>query len=375
MKTLLIIAGFKKSLVNFRGDMIRDLISTGYTVHVAAPGLGGTCETQQALVDLGAIPHDIYMDRNGNNPVRDFACLMSLVRLMWRIRPSLILPYTVKAVIYGNLAARLCFVKHRFALITGLGGALGGQPSLKRRVIIQLHKMAFKGLCCAIFQNRNDKDFFETHQMLTSVPKTAIVNGSGINLTRFPQSTPPVSPISFLLIARLLKAKGIAEFARAATNLKVTYPDAEFKVIGWREDNPDFVTQSVIDRWEASGSVQFLGEMSDVRPALKASSVMVLPSYYPEGLPRTLLEALSTGRAIVTTDTPGCRETVLQDKNGYLIAPQSAQDIETACRAFLDDPQKVTTFGAASRGLAEDKFDASKVNADIIDILNTSGGV
>jgi glycosyltransferase involved in cell wall biosynthesis len=350
--------------------MIRDLISNGFQVHVAAPDLEEDCATAAELKQIGAITHNIFLDRNGNNPFRDLLCLLSLTKLMRVIRPTYVLPYTIKAVIYGNLAARICKIEHRSALITGLGSALGSGEGLKAKLLVYLHKMAFKNLNCAIFQNNDDRVFFKENKILAPNTYSEVVNGSGINLSRFCETPPPTNSVSFLLIARLLHAKGIREFAETALALKPKHPNAEFKVVGWREDSGEFISEYDIEKWEKTGAIQFLGELSDVRPELNTCSVMVLPSYYPEGLPRTLLEALATGRAIVTTETPGCRETVTHGKNGYLIPPKSRQALSDACEEFLLDPDKIVTFGKYSRSLASERFDVAKVNADIIRIIS-----
>jgi glycosyltransferase involved in cell wall biosynthesis len=369
MPTFLVIAGYKQSLVNFRGDMICDMIAAGFEVHVAAPELQEEDSTRQTLLALGAIPHAIHLDRNGRNPLQDIQTFLNLWLLMRRLKPDAVLAYTLKPVIYGLWAARLAGVGKRFALITGLGGALGGPPSSMQRLLVFLHRQALKGITSIIFQNSDDRAFYERHGLLSWALSSAIVNGSGVNLDRFPETQIPHAPLTFLMIARLLKTKGVEEFAFTAHALRKRHPEAQFRLVGWHEDDADFVSANKLKDWQESEDLIFTGPLKDVRPEIAGASVMVLPSYYPEGIPRTLLEALSTGRPIITTDMPGCRETVVDGENGYLIVPRSPEALLAACLKVAEHPDQLSEMGRASRRLAETRFDVAKVNADILGIL------
>ena len=366
---ILIIASLKESLVNFRGDLIDDLVEKGHDVYAAAPELDAQDETGRALLALGAKPLAVNLDRNGTNPIRDARSLLALIFLIRRLRPDIVLGYTIKPVTYGLLAARLCGVHTRVALVTGLGGALGGEIDRRHRMLIALHRIAFKGLRLAIFQNGSDLSFFRANNIIESGTGTLVVSGSGINLSRFAAKPVPLRPVTFLMVARLLRAKGVGEYAEAARQLKQKYPGARFVLAGWREDRPEFVSAQDVARWRAEHTVDYVGETKDVRQQLQDATVFVLPSYYPEGIPRTLLEALSFGRPVITTDQPGCRETVRQGQNGFLIEPRSADALVRACSYFLEKPDRALAMALASRQLAEDRFDVAKVNRMMIESI------
>ncbi|WP_431777431.1 glycosyltransferase [Ottowia caeni] len=189
-----------------------------------------------------------------------------------------------------------------------------------------------------------------------------MVNGSGVDVSAFSVVPLPEARIQFLLIARLLGAKGVREYAQAAKLVRAHHPASRFVLVGFIDDNPDSISQSELDSWVADGTLEFLGQLSDVRPAIAASSVYVLPSYR-EGTPRTVLEAMAMGRAIITTDTPGCRETVLDGDNGYLVPVKSVDALVQAMSRFVEDPGLAARMGARSRQLAEDKYDVHKVNS------------
>jgi glycosyltransferase involved in cell wall biosynthesis len=365
MKSILIIAGFKDSLVNFRGDMIADLVKSGFRVHVAAPGLEAEDQTRKTLVGLGAETHGVAIDRTGVNPLKDVVSIISLWRLIRKISPDILFAYTIKPVIYGLLVGRCLSVPSRVALITGLGNALGGS-GLKQSLLIWMHRLSFKGVLLAFFQNADDHRFFKSSKIVTQDSNCVLVNGSGVNLKSFPFSKAPTETITFFMAARLLKAKGVGEFAEAASKITQKYKNARFVLAGSHENGNAFVSSEELQGWGASGAISYLGSLPDVRPSLAGSSVFVLPSYYPEGVPRSILEALATGRAIITTDTPGCKETVKQGVNGFLIEPKSTAALTAACEKILDEPELVSKMGMASRTLAEELFDVQKVNDRIL---------
>ena len=309
----LLIASFPDSLINFRGALIESLISAGCEVHVAAPGLGGAPEISSKLRSLGVTIHNIPLQRVGMNPFKDLLLVLFLFRLIKNVKPSHVLGYTIKPVVYGSLAAWLSSVKHRFALITGLGYAFTGEAEglrkVLRTVIKQLYRFSLSRNSLVFFQNPDDEALFRELGILRPSISSCVVNGSGVDVTEYAVSPLPERP-SFLLIARLLGDKGVREYAQAAAMLKQRFPAVTFKLVGWIDDNPDAISQSELDAWVESEIIEFLGKLSDVRPAISESSVYVLPSYR-EGTPRTVLEAMAMGRPVITTDAPGCRETVV----------------------------------------------------------------
>jgi len=363
----LLVASFAESIMQFRGPLIQALVAKGMEVHIAAPGLSADSPARQQLESKGLITHDIALRRTGMNPARDLLTLWLLWRLMISLRPQYVLGYTIKPVIYGSLAAWLARIPHRYALITGLGyafagkNAQGSRPSLCRRVAQKLYTLALGRVHKTFFQNPDDEKLFRDLGILSPSASTVVINGSGINLKQFMPAPLPQTP-HFLLIARLLGNKGVREYCEAASRIHSQYPQARFSLVGWLDDNPDSITQAELDSWLAQGHLNFLGRLEDVRSAIASCNVYVLPSYR-EGTPRTVLEALSMGRAIITTDAPGCRETVVDGYNGYLVPVQCIDSLACAMKHFIDDPTLARQMGAHSRRIAEHKYDVGKINA------------
>ncbi len=361
---ILIVAGLAESLINFRAPLLVAFQSKGLEVHVIAPNLSESAIVRKKLQALGIVVHSVSMHRTGINPLADGFTLWQLWRLMRRIQPSYILGYTIKPVIYGILAAWLAGVPRRFALITGLGYAFQGQScsrSFLRSLVQYLYGFALKRTHKVFFQNPDDQALFRSLGLLQNSTLSCVVNGSGVDLTSFAVTTLPAEP-HFLMIARLLGDKGVREYAEAAKRTKALYPQTKFSLVGWLDQNPDSISQAELDAWVQGGALNFLGQLSDVRPAIESCSVYVLPSYR-EGTPRTVLEAIAMGRAVITTDAPGCRETVVDGDNGFLVPVKSVDALVAAMSRFINEPGLAARFGLRGRQLAEDKYDVHKVNA------------
>ena len=216
------------------------------------------------------------------------------------------------------------------------------------------------------FQNPDDESLFRKLNILSAHANTCVVNGSGVdvsqfNVAHFIESAAP----RFLLIARLLGDKGVREYVQAAKQVKQHYPDTQFDLVGWIDTNPNAITQAELDQWVAAGVLNFLGRLNDVRPAIRDCSVYVLPSYR-EGTPRTVLEAMAMGRAVITTDAPGCRETVVDGDNGFLVPIKDADALAQAMLRFIEKPDLSIQMGQRSRIIAEDKYDVHKVNEKML---------
>lgn len=385
----LLIASFPDSLLRFRGPLLEALQAKGLSVHVAAPDLPIGSEMRLRLESQGVVVHDISLRRTGMNPLADLASLMGLWRLMRRIQPDYVLSYTIKPVIYGTLAAGLARVPHRFALITGLGYVFQGQldsaevagnkqRGLLRALVQGLYAFALRVAKKVFFQNPDDEALFRKLGILRDTVASVVVNGSGVDVAEYSVSALPVvtsdSGPSFLLIARLLGDKGVREYAEAARRIKIHYPHCVFRLVGWIDDNPDAIKQHELDGWMAEGVLEYLGRLSDVRPAIVDCSVYVLPSYR-EGTPRTVLEAMAMARAIVTTDAPGCRETVLDGENGFLVPARDVDALTEAMLRFVHAPELANQMGHRSRQIAEEKYDVHKVNAVMLREMGITGGV
>ena len=359
---ILLIASFPESILTFRGPLISTMIARGLQVHVAAPGLPSDSTIRATLEKGGVVVHDINLARSGTNPLSDLRLLWQLFLLMRRISPDLVMGYTIKPVIYGSLAAWLASVPHRFALVTGLGYAFtDNRSSSITRLVQRLYCFSLSKVEKVFFQNPDDEALFRARGILTESTPSVVVNGSGVDVASFVVELFPDDPARFLMIARLLGDKGIREYANAARKVKALYPKSEFGLVGWIDENPDAIVQPELDQWVAEGSIKFYGRLEDVRPAIADCSVYVLPSYR-EGTPRTVLEAMAMGRPIITTDAPGCRETVVDGENGFLVPVKSVDELTKAMIRFIEEPGLFAKMGARSREIAEDKYDVHKVN-------------
>lgn len=369
MARILIIASLASSLRNFRGPLLEDLLARGHTVHAAAPELETDTETQAWLEARGVACHACPMARSGLSPVGDLRCMLALYRLMRRLRPDISLGYTIKPVIWGGLAAWMARVPQRVALITGLGyaftGEAHGKRALVRGIVRRLYALALRRATLVFFQNPDDHADFDRWAILPPALPARVVNGSGVDTAAFAPAPFPDTPMRFLLIARLLGDKGIREYVAAAAALRSKWPDAEFHLVGPLDPNPDGISETEVRGWQEAGHVLWLGAQGDVRPALADTHVYVLPSYR-EGTPRTVLEAMSMGRPVITTDAPGCRETVEDGVNGFLVPPRDPVALAAAMERFLVEPELIHRMGAASRQRATEKYDVHKVNAVMI---------
>lgn len=364
MKVLLI-AGLAESLTNFRGPLITALLVRKMQVHVAAPDLEVGNASHVKLVALGCHVHSISLARAGTNPIADLRTLVSLVQLMRKVRPSVVLAYTIKPVIYGMLAARITGVAKRFALITGLGYAFQDSAAGRLQQLVQhLYKLALKCADKVFFQNPDDQRLFKELGLLDGV-SSVVVNGSGVDLSYYTAQPMRANTPKFLMIARLLGDKGVREYAQAAMQLKIKNPLVVFQLAGWIDENPNAISQIELDGWINSGAIEYVGKLSDVRPALAGCSVFVLPSYR-EGTPRSVLEAMATGRAIITTDAPGCRETVKQGVNGFLISIKNFAALADAMQICIDQPELVARMAQSSLQIAVEKYDVNKVNKHML---------
>lgn len=372
-RRFLLISGTSYSLVNFRGPLVQALINTGLEVHTAAPGLFEDTKTRQQLEAWGAITHDYPIQRTGINPVKDIWTMWALYRLMRNVRPDIVLGYTIKPVVYGLLAAWLASVPQRYALITGLGYAFASQASGKRAFIFQLvrrlYSVALGKVDNVFFQNPDDEALFRELGILRQEVPSQVLNGSGVDMAHFTVASLPPGPPRFLLIARLLGDKGVRQYADAARRIKQRHPGVVFQLAGNIDSNPDSITQKELDIWIAEGFIQYLGWLDDVRSAIANCSVYVLPSYYREGTPRSVLEAMAMGRAVITTDAPGCRETVIDGDNGYLIPIRNVEALVEAMQKFIDSPAQLQVMGQRSYEIAKNRYDVHKVNMVMLKVM------
>ncbi|MBK5965874.1 hypothetical protein CCR95_17770 [Thiocystis minor] len=363
---IIVIGGLARSLLNFRGPLLKTLVEHGHDVIACAPDAPPDVRT--GLTELGVRYRHIPLARAGLNPWGDLQTLRALRRLFREERPDCVLAYTAKPVIYACLAARGSGYPPVHAMITGLGYGFGGLSRRQRLIgaIVQgLYWMALRRAAGVLFQNPDDRDLFVASGLVPPTLPVTLINGSGVDLAAYPPCPLPDEPV-FLLIARLLVDKGLREYQRAARRLKARYPQARFLLAGELDPNPMSIGAAELAAWQADGTIEYLGELDDVRPAFAAARVYVLPSFYREGTPRTILEAMAMGRPIVTTDAPGCRETVIDGVNGFLVPVRDDAALETALERFILDPSLAERMGRESLMIAREKYDVHKVNAVIM---------
>lgn len=364
MAKIMIIGGFGSSLVRFRGDLIRSWLGAEHEVIAAAPEL----EVAGQLAAWGVPFERIPLNRTGMNPIKDLALLIHIRKIVKLHKPTHLFLYTAKPVIYGSLATWGIIGCRIYSMITGLGHVFtktSCSGGLLRNLVEQLYRFAFRLNERVFFQNPDDRDLF-VNKGLVSSEKVMLINGSGVNIDYYCQMDLPEKKNVFLMIARLLKEKGFREYIMAAGLVKQKYPEAEFLLVGWDLcDNQSTISQAEVERWIKEGAVQFYNETEDVRPIIASSSVYVLPSYYREGTPRSVLEAMAMGRPIITSDSPGCRETVEEGVNGFLVPVRNVDALAEAMERFISEPELIAKMGAESRRIAEEKYDVHKVNAVI----------
>lgn len=369
---ILVIGTYAPSLTNFRGPLLRSITDLGHNVVTCANGDGDEITIKQ-LDLMGIEYHGLAVDRGGINPLSDLRYLFQLLKLMRDVKPDIILAYTIKPVIYGLLASRVLSIPRRYAMIEGLGYAFteqGQKTNLRRKTATVfarvLYRLALPYAIRVFVLNPDDEDWLQDTNLVKS-EQCSLLNGIGVDLDHYTQVSPPTGPTSFLLIARLLKDKGVVEYAEAAKILKDKYPDIVFRLVGrLDEGKPDSVDVQQLEQWQRDGYLEYAGSTNDVRPFLRDTSVYVLPSYYREGTPRTILEAMATGRAIITTDAPGCRETVVEGENGFLIPVRDVPALTVAMERLIQQPRLVERMGQRSREIAVEKYDVHKVNAVIM---------
>ena len=367
---VLLIASYPDSVVGFRGDLIQACIARGDQVTVAVPDL--TAQIKTEIQQLGATTVDIPLQRTGMNPIADLRLLIYLFRLCRRLRPDVVMTYTIKPCIYGQIAARWAAVPTRLALITGLGYAFTGKKrglsTLLPWVLRQLYRLGLNGAHRVVFQNQDDCLLF-TQLGLAKRQNSSVVNGSGINLTRYtPQALQEQPNLQLLFIGRILKDKGIIELANAMHLLKQKGVAVDCHVVGWFDQNPTAIQPEQMAQWTEQDLLIFHGKQADVRPFIAQCDVFVLPSYR-EGTPRTVLESMAMQRAIITTDAPGCRQTVEDGVNGLLVPVGDSEALVNAIQSFIDDPLLIEKMGKASLARAQALYDVNVINQQMLAMM------
>lgn len=356
------------SIVNFRGDLIRDLVLRGVEVFAFAPDYDERTEYQ--IRALGATPVTVGMDRVGLSPISAIRTIWELVVRLKELRIDAVLSYFTKPVIYGGLAARFSRVSCVYSLIEGAGyvyseSAVSFPRALLKVLVSCLYRLSLGSSSRVFLLNTDDYRLF-VGRGLVDGRKVTMLPGIGLDLQRFTEQKPVIEPVIFSFVGRLLREKGVADFVTAAKLVKAKYSSVEFVVVGDVDANPGSIFREEVSQWVSEGTIRWVGKVPDVREWLANSSVLVYPSYYREGLPRAIQEAMAVGRPIITTDSVGCRESIEDEVNGFLVPVRSPQHIAESMERFINNPQLIAKMGRESRRIAEAKFDVRMINEKMI---------
>ena len=371
---IILIGTVASSFLGFRSDLIKEIIARGH--HVYAFTSEYNANELKKIEGLGAIPVTYELNRGGLNPIVDIKATHSLSKKIKKIAPDLVFSYFSKPVIFGTLAAKLAKVPKVIGMLEGLGYTFTEQPEgLSRRTQIikkfqvLLYKMALPQLDEIIFLNPDDPNDLLTVNNI-NVKDVTVLGGIGLNLEEYCYSDQYPIKTTFIFIARLLAEKGIHDYISAARIVKDKYPGTKFIVLGTIDKEAlGALTEKELERLVEEDIVEYPGHVSNVSEWIAKSSVFVLPSYYREGVPRSTQEAMAIGRPIITTDVPGCRETVIDGLNGFLVEKWNPQALSEKMIYFIDRPDEIERMGYESYKIAQEKFDADKVNQRLLELM------
>jgi glycosyltransferase involved in cell wall biosynthesis len=368
-KKVLLVSRCAWTLYNFRAGQIRALLGRGYSVIGGGAGGDGY---EKKIQDLSIPFIPLPVDKKGTNPPADAKLFWRLYRWYREEKPDLVHHFTIKPVIYGSVAARLAGVPRIINTVTGLGYVFIETKSWLRNLVEWQYRLALSSAHFTFFQNGEDRALF-IRDHLINPDKAGLLAGSGVDLDFFSpdhnaQNRTAGHPCTFLVVARILKEKGIYEFVEAARLVKKEFPDTRFQLLGRRDErNPTVIPQKDIDHWQEEGLVTWLGEREDVRPHIASADVVVLPSYR-EGLPKSLLEASAMMKPLIATDVVGCRDAVDNESNGLLVPVKDAQALAKAMIHFIRHPELREKMGKAGRYKVEKEFNEQKVINQILSV-------
>ena len=371
-KRLIIVTNSSSNLLSFRGQLIKQLANEDFQIWVIIPKSDYSGDFESEVLKLGAKTLTIPLDRVGLNPFRDLLTYTALKSSFKKLKPDIVLSYTSKPIIYSGLAIGNNPKIKFFPNLTGLGYGFTEEFQIKRKfinlILKQLYKISLKVSSTIIFQNPDDELLFKKLNLIKE-KKTLIVNGSGVDLNYYSPSSLPSKPI-FLMLSRLVSDKGVIEYCEAAKEVRTRFPNAEFQLAGSFDLNPSGLKYDQLKPYIDSQDINFLGHIKDVREVLNKCRFYVLPSYR-EGTPRSILEAMSVGRPIITTNTTGCKETVLNGINGFLVPIKDTKSLANAIQNMLMlDDEKINHMAQESIKLARQKYDVRKVNQNIVKTIN-----
>lgn len=374
IKTIVMIGTTAACFYGFRAELIKNLNLKNITVYAFTTD--NEALELEKISELGAIPISYQLNRGGLNPLADMLATYKLALQIKQLKPDLVFSYFAKPVIFGTLAAKIAKVPKIIGMLEGLGYTFTDQPNglssktkLIKAIQVFLYKFALPKLDQLILLNHDDKKDLLINNDI-EVKETYILGGIGLDLNQYKYSPATKDlPIHFLFIGRLLKEKGIHDFIAAAQIVKEKFPHTIFTVLGGIDEaNLGALTQGELTQYIDQNVIDYPGHVENIAEWIKQSHVFVLPSYR-EGVPRSTQEAMAIGRPVITTNVPGCRDTVIDGVNGFLVPKWNPQALAEKMTFFIEHPEQVRMMGDQSHKIAIEKFDAEKVNQRLLEIL------
>jgi glycosyltransferase involved in cell wall biosynthesis len=359
MKRVLILANSDVGLYKFRKELIEEIVKV-HEVYISLP----SGEFVQPLQDIGCKFIDTSINRRGTNPITDLKLFWKYINIIKKVKPSIVLTYTIKPNVYGGLACRLTKTPY-LVNITGLGTALENSGILQK-ITLFLYQIAIKKAKCVFFQNKENESFLTSR---ITIKNYKLLPGSGVNLNYYSLQDYPLSKnIHFLFIARVMKEKGIDQYLDAAKYIRRKYPNTVFHILGFCED----AYEEKLKILQEQGIIKYHGMQKDVREFHRFSHCTIHPTYYPEGMSNVLLESAACGRPIITTNRSGCREIVDHGVNGFLVEQQNSQDLIQKIELFLSlSNESKRKMGIAGRIKVENEFDRQIIVNEYLKEINS----
>ncbi|MBR2641464.1 glycosyltransferase family 4 protein [Candidatus Saccharibacteria bacterium] len=366
-KKFLMVGPKTKAVVNFRGDLLCDIKKKGYEVVVVVPENVDKSFFKQNGIKVRLV----NLNKNSLSVFGAFSYYRNLKKIIKEEAPDKVFSFTIKPVIFGSIAANRAGVKEIYSLICGLG-MIFSSDTLKMHILrfvgSHLYKYALKYNKKVIFQNRDDINEFVARELVKR-SQCELVNGSGVNLKKFSRNNLPKDKVSFLMVSRVIKEKGVMEYFKAAKIVKEKYPDAEFAYIGAIDKNKNAINMEELKPFIDEGVIKYIPETNHVEKYVGECSVFVLPTYYREGIPRTLLEAMAMGRPILTTNTPGCRETIAEGENGYFVKAKRAKDLADKIIYMIEHRSDLQKMGDKSYQMCLEKFTIEIIDERMLEVM------
>ena len=364
---IVVISHKTTNLARTRKKLLQSFINKGHKVIGICPEKEGVEELEQ----IGVTPIIVQSDRISLGIFSNISYFLNLKKILKKEKPYVVFSYTIKPSIIGSISAKMAKVPKIYSMITGLGYVYSTEK-LKIRLIRVFcnigYKMAFKYNTNVIFQNSDDKEYFIQKKFLDE-KKACVVDGSGVDMERFKFSKLP-DKMNFLMVARMLNVKGVEEYCKSAQIIKNKYPQVTFTFLGQMENSYRGVDPKIINEYQEKNIVDFKGYKEDVLPFLNDCKVFVLPSYLKEGIPRTILEAMAVGRPIITTNVSGCKETVKDGENGFLVNPRDYKDLAKKMEYVIKNQEILEQMGKNSYNYAKERFEISLINKKMLEFMD-----